>query len=156
MEFGQNVVTEITVPNNVPFLPGNDIIGIGTQLPPELEAYGITAAMVFYNQAWSPVATTPRVKFMFIGTTHDVDFGAMVFGYGYCNNPSLNQVAVVTTTYQIGMDGTTVPGRAMSYTLVFNSLDNKIVETSEDTLRNSQIIGYDNDGAQNFIIPGDL
>jgi len=96
--------TEIVAPAGTPFLPGNDVIGFGTQLPPELSAYGVTAAIVIYNNGWNASLTTPCVKFTWIGMAATY----LCMGLGITANPHTNPVAVVTSGLDIGMftDGT--------------------------------------------------
>lgn len=119
--------TELVAPSNVPFEAGNDVIGFGTSLPPELAAYkpdGVTpiqAAMVFYNSAWDPTATTPRVKFMFIGVSSNPAGGAagISIGAGICNNPSVSTVAVVNGGLTIAVE--TIFSGVGSMTYAFNN-----------------------------------
>lgn len=98
MQFPNPVVYELTAPNNVPFQPGNVVTGFGAIIPPELTAVGFVNAIVFYDQDWSPTATTPKVKFRFIASGPNV----IQIGYGYCANPSVSQTATVVTTESIG------------------------------------------------------
>lgn len=106
MIFSDQVITEITVPNNVPFLPGFDVIGIGTEIPVELTAYGIDAAIIFYTDTWSTAVTIPTVKFFFIG----VRGNALVSGYAYSNDPSTIPVATVIRTEVNKLNQTTAQG----------------------------------------------
>lgn len=106
MQFPDNIVTEITVPNTVPFLPGNDVIGIGTDIPAELAATNIKNALIFYNSGWNPASTFPEIKFFFIagawkggplpGTPKQT---GMAIGYGIVPNPSVNQTAVIVEMF---------------------------------------------------------
>jgi hypothetical protein len=98
VQFPQTLITEITVPNNVPFTPGHDVIGIGTDVPPELVAAGFGDSIVIYGSDWNPANTTPTVKFRFISS----GFSSLAIGFGYCANPSVSQVATVVTTTLIG------------------------------------------------------
>lgn len=99
--------TEIVAPEGTPFLPGNDVIGFGTQLPPEMASAGITAAIVFYNSGWNPASTSPSVKFMFIGTIENAGSGAVSIGFGVCQNPSVSQTAVVNYGFIVGTENVT-------------------------------------------------
>lgn len=90
MQFNDNVVTEITAPNNVPFEPGFNIIGIGTEIPPELAALGIEAAIIFYSDGWDPTLTVPRIKFFYIATISNT----VVFGFAHSDNPSTTPAVV--------------------------------------------------------------
>lgn len=98
MQFPQTLITELTVPNNVPFTPGHDVIGIGTDVPAELVAAGFGDSIVIYGSDWNPANTTPTVKFRFLSS----GFSSLVIGFGYCANPSISQVATVETTTLIG------------------------------------------------------
>ena len=98
MQFPNQIVTEITAPNNVPFLPGNVVTGFGSIIPAELTAAGFVNAIVFYDSDWNPTNTTPTIKFRFIAS----GFGNIKIGYGYCANPSVSQTATVVSTANIG------------------------------------------------------
>jgi hypothetical protein len=93
VEFPTPIITEITAPNTVPFQPGQNVIGFGSQVPPELQAAGITAAIVFYNSLWNTVSTTPLIKFHFIASFQ----GNIQVGHGYSLNPSTTPTATVVT-----------------------------------------------------------
>lgn len=99
MGWSNNLVDEVTAPNNVPFLPGNAVTGFGSQVPDELLAAGYPNAIVFYLPDWVATNTTPTVKFRFIAAKN----GNIVTGYGWCNNPSVSQVATVVGTTIQGM-----------------------------------------------------
>lgn len=99
MEFTGDVVTEITVPNNVQFAPGINVVGIGQTLPPELVAAGYVNAIVWYSTDWDPTSTAPKAKFKFMATLG----GSLVIGMGYSNNPSVNQTATITRLASFGM-----------------------------------------------------
>jgi hypothetical protein len=103
--------TEITAPAGTPFLPGNDVIGLGTELPPELAAYipfvggtAIQAAIIFYNSAFDPTSTLPLVKFHFMGMagTANPTGSALLIGLGVCNNPSVSTVAKCLPGFLVG------------------------------------------------------
>lgn len=98
MQFPNQIVTEITAPNNVPFLPGNVVTGFGSIIPAELTAAGFVNAIVFYDVDWNPANTTPTIKFRFIAS----GMGNIKIGYGYCANPSVSQTATVVSTANIG------------------------------------------------------
>jgi hypothetical protein len=106
MIFADQVVTEITVPSNVPFLPGNDVIGIGTEIPAELMGEDIEAAIIFYTDDWDTSATTPKVKFFFIGVRAKL----LVSGYAYSNNPSTTPTGTVVRAELLSLNGTTGAG----------------------------------------------
>lgn len=91
--WSNTAVDEIILPNNTPFLPGNNVTGIGTQIPVELSAAGFTNAIVFYASDWNPTATTQSIKFRFIAA----NASGLQFGFGYCANPSISQTATVVT-----------------------------------------------------------
>lgn len=84
MEFDSNIVTEITAPNTVPFLPGNNIVGIGADIPPELSAAGLDAAIVFYSTDWDTSVSTPRIKYWAISSSG----GTLTFVVCGSSNPS--------------------------------------------------------------------
>lgn len=87
--------TEITAPGNVPFQPGFDVMGIGSQLPPELQGSVVRTALVMYNSSWSATATKPTVKFHFLGTAAFSNGTGLVIGMGSCPNPSVSTTAIV-------------------------------------------------------------
>ncbi len=102
MQFPTQVVLEITVPNNVPFEPGFDVIGIGTQLPPAVIAAGYPAAILFYSSSYDPTLTVPQIKYQFIA---DKD-GTIYFGYGLVANASVSQAETIVTYEGHGFAGT--------------------------------------------------
>lgn len=83
MQFAQQAVTEIVVPNNVPFGPGHAVFGIGTQLPQELIDASISAAIVGYTATYDPARTTPQTKYYFIAI-QDVIGAFSAFKIGQC------------------------------------------------------------------------
>lgn len=98
MQFPQQVVTEITAPNNVTFAPGNNVSGFGVEVPPELSAAGFSNAFVMYTTAWNPSNTTPTIKFWFIAANAT----GLVQGYGVVANPSVDQTATVVSGETVG------------------------------------------------------
>lgn len=105
MQFQNNVVSEITVPNNVPFQPGNNVLGIGLELPPEMITAGYQAGMIFYNSLYSPTATEARIIYNFIacGTIADPNYqSAISLGYVWQANPSANSTKFVATCLTAG------------------------------------------------------
>lgn len=146
MQFGPNVVDEIVIPNDVPFLPGNNVIGIGTELPPELVAYGITAAMVFYFSNWNPNATVPTVKFGFIGVSTVGNQCGIVTGFGWCAAPHTSQVANVAACETVAM-GNTIGTQLGTIVAFNNGLDDNIagiLEDPADTNRDGKIELFNN------------
>ncbi len=109
MQFPDQIVTEITAPNNVPFLPGNVVTGFGSQVPDELIAAGYPNAIVFYSNEWNPAATVPTVKFKFIGagsSTSPIGTGgtnSLDIGYGVVLNPSVSQTALIKVALRTGL-----------------------------------------------------
>ena len=102
MQFSNNNVTEIVAPTGVPFAPGEDVIGFGTDVPPALAAAGIPAAILFFNSGYSPTNTWPSVKYAFIGSFSGVTtgpggaaLGGIVIGMGIVTNPSVSEQEVV-------------------------------------------------------------
>jgi hypothetical protein len=92
-------VDELTAPSTVPFAPGQNVTGLGSQVPSELVAAGITNALVFYSSDWNPSATVPKTKYRYVCAVG----GSLVFGMGYCTNPSVSQVATLVTTHSEGL-----------------------------------------------------
>lgn len=84
---------ELTAPGGVPFLPGNNVSGFGSQVPPELTAAGFPNAFVMYTTAWNPAAVVPTIKFWFMAANST----GLVFGYGTVPNPSVSQTATVVS-----------------------------------------------------------
>jgi hypothetical protein len=112
MQFGANIVSEIVIPNNVPFEPGNDVIGVGFEVPPELQAEDINSAILFYNSDWSPTSTLPRVKYAFFGQaiTDDPNYSVgLVQGFTWQVNPSINSALLVVATVITGMAAPSAP-----------------------------------------------
>jgi hypothetical protein len=107
MQFPPNPSNELIIPAGVPFLPGNDVIGLGTELPPELAAFNpvaggptVTAAMVFYTSAYNPAATTPQTKYFFIAIAGAPNGeAAITLGAAIVANPSVSQTAVITSGF---------------------------------------------------------
>jgi hypothetical protein len=140
MQFPPNPTTEIIVPSGVPFEPGNDVIGIGTLLPPELAAYTpipgggtVKAAIVFYSSAYNPAGTTPQVKFFWMGIGSDAGVGSTLnIGVGIVNNASVSQVAVINSGFSvapfIGFPGS---GHITMEYVAVNHLDNTIFGIGE-------------------------
>lgn len=113
MQFPPNSVSEIIIPSGASFTPGNDVIGIGFQVPAELSAAGINAAMIFYNSAYSPTSTEPRVIYGFIGqaVTPDPDYSVgIITGFTWQVNPSLNTAPIVVATLITGMGAPSASG----------------------------------------------
>lgn len=151
MQFPPNVPSEIVIPSSVPFLPGNDVIGIGFEVPPELAAVGINAAMIFYNSAWSPASTLPRVKYSFIGqaVTPDPDYSVgVITGFGWQVNPSTNTPVIVVAALITGMAAPTSSGYTFLETAigVQNHNANDVFAIGEDgtTSGNGQVVVANN------------
>jgi hypothetical protein len=141
--------TELVAPTGTPFAPGNDVIGFGTQLPPELAAYGVTAAIVIYNDQWDASLTTPCIKFSWIGMSDTY----LCLGLAITANPSANPVAVISSGLNVGMftDGTGELNCALN-----NSQDNVIWEVQENIgSGNGEETGYANNGTTLWDLPGD-
>lgn len=140
MGWTNDQVNEIVAPASTPFLPGNDVIGFGTALPPELAAYApfsggahIQTAIVFYNSAFNPTSTAPQIKFHFMGPAVDpVNGGVLCIGMGICNNPSLSTVAVCIAGQLIGANNAFSGHMTSSYQFR-NHLDNEIIVLEEYT-----------------------
>lgn len=142
MGWTNNETTEIVAPTGTPFLPGFDVIGMGTELPPELASYApfgtttIQAAIVFYNSAFDATSTTPSVKFHFIAPASSPagggldSIGSLCIGMGICNNPSLSTIAVCNGGLLIGAQNATAGHMSTLYEFSSHA-DNDIVEIGE-------------------------
>lgn len=135
---------ELVVPANEPFAAGNDVIGIGTELPPELAAANVNAAAVFYNSHWDPTATTPRVKFMFIGTSSNATATVLALGMGICQNPSVNTTAVITQGFAVGMQ--TLNGVGQTFVNLARANDTLSWIVFNHDTGNPEEDGYKSDG----------
>lgn len=127
---------EITAPNNVPFLPGNNVTGFGTQIPTELQSAGYVNAIVFYATDWDATAVTPKVKFRFIAATA----AGLTVGYGICANPSVSQTATVVPTEIIQTPSTTA-GIAIQ-----NTTGNQMFLIGQDASGNAYVRVKDSSG----------
>lgn len=160
MGWTNDTTSEITAPADTPFAPGNNVIGMGTALPPELIAYGVTAALVFYSTSWNPNATVPTIKFGWVGIGPDIELlnpvqvlgTAISMGLGVCANPHANQTAVVTSGLSLGMftDGT---GELFA---AFNNSQNNIIWTLTEATGTHNGIedGFSNAGQVLWELPG--
>ena len=167
MQFSNNNVTEIVVPAGVPFSPGFDVIGIGTELPPELAAYEpigggdpVVAAIVFYSAAYNPNGTTPQVKFFWIGigSSPSIEASSLNIGVGIVANASVSQVAVINSGLSV------VPSvqsgvMTMGYVAV-NHLDNSIMVLGERgsgaTLSDGELAVLTNAGGTSGTVSGSV
>lgn len=156
MGWTNDASTEVIAPTNGNFAPGNNVIGMGTSIPPELAVYKpfgasgepITAAIVFYNAAFNTVATTPLIKFHFIAPATNVSIGvaALCIGMGICNNPSVNSTAVVNAGFQVGAQDAFTGHMSMDYGFA-NHLDANVVEIGEyDTAGDGEVVTFDSTG----------
>jgi hypothetical protein len=112
MQFPPNPTSEIIIPSGTSFTPGNDVIGIGFQVPAELSAEGINAAMIFYNSEYSPSSTLPRVVYGFFGQTLTADpeySVGLVQGFTWQVNPSISSPLLVVATLITGMGAPGAP-----------------------------------------------
>jgi hypothetical protein len=143
MQFGSNPVSEIVVPSDVPFEPGNNVIGIGAGIPPELIAAGYVNAIVWYFANWNPASTTPLPKFAFIAANAITGnaTAAMHFGFGLCDNPSANPTAVVQSLFVISAEQN-FTGRMDYQSIFFNALGNQIIN----------ILEWDSTGDGEFVV----
>lgn len=91
MDFPQNLVTQISIPNNVPFAPGFDVIGLGTGIPQAMIDAGYSAAIVFYSSGWNPAGTGAQIKYQFIADKA----GIIYFGYALVDNASVSQAETI-------------------------------------------------------------
>lgn len=162
MQFTNNLTTEIIVPSGTPFLPGNNVIGIGIELPPELAAYEpygsgstVEAALIFYSSVWDPTATTPRVKYQWLGVVTDpAANGAFIsIGTAVCNNPSVSQVATVFSVVDFGTENV-FTGHASTTINIQNRLDGSVVTMGEyNSQGDGGVATYDHNGTQTDFIP---
>lgn len=129
MEFDSDIVNEITAPNTVPFEPGNDVIGIGSDIPSELDPFGIAAAMIFYSSSWDPAATTPKIKYFAFFTKN----GAIGMAVCFSNNPSTTAAEVK----QLWGDDFITSGAPLHYVNVFSwaSMDALVTDPAAMQLR---------------------
>lgn len=160
MGWTNDQTNEIVIPAGTPFLPGNNVIGIGTQLPAELIAYGVQAAIVFYSTDWDPNATVPTIKFGWIGIGPNIELlnpvailgTAISMGLGVCANPHASQVAKVTSGLSLGMfsDGT---GELFA---AFNNSQNNVTWVLSEAVstHNATEQGFSNTGAGLWSLPG--
>lgn len=110
MQFGPDATTELVIPAGTPFLPGFDVIGIGTALPDELANYSpipggetVKAAIVFYSSAYDSNATVAQVKYYWMGIgSDDANNGSsLCIGIAIVPNASVSEVAVVTSGFAL-------------------------------------------------------
>lgn len=149
MQFADQVVTEITAPNNVPFEPGFDIIGFGTEVPDEMSAVGFEAAIIFYTDDWDPAATNPRLKYFFIGVRN----GTLINGYGYSENPSTTPTATLVETQNLAINNTTGDGLTDFFIRSTQSPSSLIFRINEGPLTGGGVVTvYDGDGNRIFLV----
>lgn len=155
MQFPPNPTTELIVPAGVPFAPGFDVIGIGTELPIELTGAGISTAIVFYNSLWNPNSTTPLVKFMFIASSFapGAQGGGIAIGFGICNNPSASTFANIVSGLEI-VAANAYPGHMSVQSSVFNHNDNQIITMGEGNATGDGLIAtVNNNGTVSGQLP---
>ena len=154
MEFDSNVQTEITAPNNVPFEPGNNIIGIGSEVPLELQGI-YPAAIIFYTSNWNPANTRPTVKYMWIAMasidTPPTSTTGLAFRYAICQNPSVSQVPTLHDILNIDVvSNATQFAHVMA---VFNHTYDNVVNMGEDNTGDGQIATFNDAGVQTGTLP---
>jgi hypothetical protein len=125
MQFPTQAVTEIIVPNNVPFEPGYDVIGMGTQVTPAMLAAGYPAAILFYSSAYDPASIVPQIKYQFIADK----LGSIVFGYGLVANASVSQDETIVAYEGHGFAGTAAQSQFDFITATSASITNESVES---------------------------
>lgn len=162
MQFGPDLTTELIVPANVPFQPGQNVIGIGTDLPPELAAYTpygagstVEAALIFYSSQWDPNATTPRVKYQWLGVVTDPSLKGVFISIGtaFCDNPSVSHVATVISIADFGTQNI-VAGHPSTTINIQNRLDDTIISLGEiDTQGAGGIATFDENGNETGQLP---
>lgn len=114
MQFGPDAATEIIAPAGVPFGPGFDVIGFGSEVTPAMAAAGIDAAILFYNSGYAATNTWPSVKYTFITSFSQTGGGAavggIVFGMGVVPNPSVSQAEnILLNNTMVLIANTTTP-----------------------------------------------
>jgi len=146
MQFTNNLITELIIPSGTPFAPGNDVIGIGTELPNELVTSNIKAAIVWYFSNWNPAATTPQVKFMYIGTAIIPGEAGIAMGFGVVANASVSQVATLMHGFNF-LATNSFTGHLAAEMAIYNHNNNIIMQAGEaDAAGDGQLATY-NDGA---------
>lgn len=91
---GNIAANSIQVPSNLVAQPGNRVFSVSSNLPSELVTAGYTSAIVWFSDDWNPAATTPKIKYLFLGTYPALG-GGLVLGSCVATNPSVNQTGVV-------------------------------------------------------------
>lgn len=91
---GSIAASSIQVPSSVTAQPGNRVFIVSSTLPSELIAAGYTSAIVWYTTDWDPAATTPKIKYLFLGT-YPAAGGGLVLGSCVASNPSVSQTGII-------------------------------------------------------------
>lgn len=147
---------EVVAPASMPFLPGNNVIGMGTALPQEMKDAGFTAGIVFYSAGYKSTSTTPKVKFWYLAINDDSAglTSGIVLGAGLVTNPHVSEVATTVDVFQFGisLDPSSPPNPGMFFSMQ-NVLENTIAVISEDENNDGTGTWFDNDGTDIFDIP---
>jgi hypothetical protein len=162
MAWSEQYQDEITAPATLPFVPGQNVTGFGSEVPDELVTAGYSNAIVFYDSSWDPAAATPKVKFRFIAAKA----GSFVIGYGFCVNPSVSQTAVVVAGVELQEPADPYPGvvingatgaaiAALYEYVVGANREGAIILGSTDTINGSEIT-LDPDFVTIFSNPGHI
>lgn len=156
MQFGPDATTEIVVPAGVPFQPGNDVIGIGTQLPIELAQYvpfssggAIRAALVFYTSAYDDTSPTSQQKYMWFGMASSApsqNQSALVMGTCIVANPTVNPIGTIVPLLIVGC-AADFAGHLDTYMRFNNHKSNQIMRMTEDNSAGDGILEVYDDGS---------
>lgn len=138
---GNISANSIQVPGNLAAQPGNRVFSVSSSLPAELVSAGYTSAIVWYSTDWNPTATTPKIKYLFLGT-YPQPGGGLVLGSCVASNPSVSQTGIIYASqviqnYQssgldLGVEWHDINDQAMAWLYDFSNGPNFQI-TSHDT-----------------------
>lgn len=127
---GNIAANSIQVPSNLAAQPGNRVFSVSSNLPSELVTAGYTSAIVWFSDDWDPTSTTPKIKYLFLGT-YPSPGGGLVLGSCVATNPSASQTGIVYASqviqnYQsigldLGVEWHDVNNRAMGWLYDFDN-----------------------------------
>jgi hypothetical protein len=149
---------EVIAPTTATFAAGNNVLGFGTTMPPELAAWAPyadeptvvpLAATVFYNTSWNPSSTSALVKFTFLATLIRTDGSiATVLGYGVTINPSVSATARIyqefSTFYVPNGFGAGEPFSRVDFYGCDNSVLTSFLEAGSDGAGQVQVLNNAN------------
>jgi hypothetical protein len=138
---GSIAANSIQVPSNLAAVPGNRVFSVSSTLPAELVAAGYTSAIVWFSNDWNVAATTPKIKYLFLGT-YPAAGGGLVLGSCVASNPSVSQTGIIYASqviqnYQssgldLGVEWHDINDQAMAWMYDFSNGPNFQI-TSHDT-----------------------